>query len=83
MITTASILGENKHQNNTLCLYISKGEYVFEECMLSEVDSKFLEMVDAIKEGAASDRRIKCLNEMILNWTIAEWIKQCFGGKYM
>ena len=54
---------------------------MFEECMLLEVGSQFVETVDAMKEVAASDRRIKCLNEMVLNWTIAEWIKQCFGGK--
>ena len=54
---------------------------MFEECMLSEVDSKFVETVDAMREVAASDNRIKCLNEMVLNWTIAEWIKQCFAGK--
>ena len=49
--------------------------------MLSEVDSKFVETVDSMREVAASDRRIKCLNEMVLNWKIAEWIKQCFSGK--
>ena len=54
---------------------------MFEECMLLEVGSQFVETVDAMKEVAASDRRIKCLNEMVLNWTIAEWIKQCFSGK--
>ena len=78
MMPTALTLGNIRLENT---LYISKGERVFEECMLSEVDLKFVETVDAMKEVAASDTRIKCLNEMVSNWTIAEWIKQCFSGK--
>ena len=54
---------------------------MFEQCMLSEVDSNFVRTVDAMEEVAASDRRIKCLNAMVENWKIAEWIKPNFRSK--
>ena len=54
---------------------------MFEEHMLSEVDSRFVETVDALKEIAASDRRIKCLNAMVENWEKTKWIKECFCSK--